>query len=699
MKIPTINVESLKGVDQRIPAPKATAAEMENWRTDWETGGWNNRLGYEKILTSTSTFAPFTTTGRIDSVFLWSERSAALRWLLFETNGVLYIVNYALNQLIQLEANRRRLAVNEAPSTYLPTANGLIIANGQRVRRFNGWPIDLGNSTIPARILELAYVNHGYEAFPPAPSPWAVQYGEDDYNIDVVGGQTTNINANQYQDRGIGTLIDDQEHTFRWKMSFVDQTGSESALSAPSSAVSWTNTGTNDKRKVCTLEIEQGPPGTVARRIYRNKYDDDTYRFVTEIPNNVETVFYDSVPGTALGDEAPEALTPMPCVNARFAANAANCMFFDGGPANPTAIFYSMPGTPGQFSSSDFFYVGGNGGDIQGMAGFYNSVVVFRERQVDVITGVYPDFNIDPLLLDAGGSAPQSTQPVPGFGIVFLADDGVYSLTGGLEGGSEAKINMISQPIQGYIERINKGVVAKSVAVVCRQWKEYQLWVPIDGSSDINIGLIFHYDRKQWTVRTGWPVACVTQTPEGAVIFGHQSGANGNPNLEAGLFVMSATRHMGYLKAGENFVPAGAPTSLYLSRLESLNDSIDKKHLRYVYVNQMSSGSNTTPIQAEADRGAVINVGPSLASQPADRALLPTYTSGLSDEVATWDSSVWTNPLPIDVRYSLVLDGASYMQWRMSTSNDLVLTGYDIGVVLSSTEVIEGRSATTRRPT
>ena len=114
MKIPTINVESLKGVDQRIPAPKATAAEMENWRTDWETGGWNNRLGYEKILTSTSTFAPFTTTGRIDSVFLWSERSAALRWLLFETNGVLYIVNYALNQLIQLEANRRRLAVNEA---------------------------------------------------------------------------------------------------------------------------------------------------------------------------------------------------------------------------------------------------------------------------------------------------------------------------------------------------------------------------------------------------------------------------------------------------------------------------------------------------------------------------------------------------------------------------------------------------------
>ena len=113
----------------------------------------------------------------------------------------------------------------------------------------------------------------------------------------------------------------------------------------------------------------------------------------------------------------------------------------------------------------------------------------------------------------------------------------------------------------------------------------------------------------------------------------------------------------------------------------------------------MTTGSNLSAVQAEADRGLVVNVGPSLASQPADRSLLPTFTSGLSTEVGVWDSSTWAQPVPIDVRYSVVLDGAGYVQFRLSTTNDIVMTGYTLGVVASSTEVIEGRAATTRRPT
>ena len=697
MRASNVKVSFLEGIDQRIPAGKATAAEMENWRSDTQTGGWNNRLGYEKLLTSTSTFAPFTALGRIDSVFCWSQRSAALRWLLVESAGVLYFVNYVRDALMTLESNRPRMAIDSVPTTFVPTTNGLVIANGHRVKRFNGWPIDLKVSSIPAPILSRAYVNHGYELRPPAPRGYDIDKNADDYNQDL-GSSETNAEANPNSDRGLGVLTDDALSEYRWRMSFVDQTGSESALSPPSGAVSWQRAASSG-RKVAALNIETGPPGTVARRLYRTKYNTDTAQFVVEIPNNVERLYYDSVPDGQLGSDAPDHLTPMPSPNARFVALAGNCMFFDGGPANPTAIFYSMPGTPAQFSELDFFVVGGNGGDVQGLAGFYNSVIVFRERQIDVITGSYPDFTIDAMLLDAGGDAPQTTQPVPGHGIVFLSNDGVYSLTGGLEGGSEAKVSVISTPIQQYIQRINRAVSAKSVAVLCRRWKEYQLWVPIDGSSDINIGLIYHYQRKHWTVRTGWPVSCVTSTPEGDVIFGHQAGANGNPDLESGLFVMSAARQMGYLKAGENFVNAEAPNSIYLSRLEDMGESVDKKHLRYVYVNQMTTGSNATPVQAEADRGMLVNTGPSLASQPADRPLLPTYTSGLSSEAAVWDTSNWVQPIPTDVRYSLVLDGAGYVQFRLSTTNDIVMTGYTLGVVASATEVIEGRAATTRRPT
>ena len=106
MNLTKLPVPKIKGIDQRIPAPKGTAAEMDNWRSSWETGGWSNRLGYEKLLTSTSTFSPFTAFGRIDSVFCWSERSAALRWLLMETGGVLYLVNYVRDSVFTIDSTR-----------------------------------------------------------------------------------------------------------------------------------------------------------------------------------------------------------------------------------------------------------------------------------------------------------------------------------------------------------------------------------------------------------------------------------------------------------------------------------------------------------------------------------------------------------------------------------------------------------------
>lgn len=698
MKASNVQVPQLAGIDQRIPAAKATAAEMENWRSDWETGGWTNRLGYEKLLTSTSTFAPFTAFGRIDSVFCWAERSAALRWLLFETGGVLYFVNYRQNFAAQLEAGRRRYALGEPVTSYVPTQGGLIIANGARLKRFNGWCLDL---QVGSPSLQSRYVSHGFDRVPEPPRAYGVQStgtGVPNFTTDLDGSYVTNAVGSLTQDVGLGSRKSGDSNEYTWRVSWVDQTGSESALSAPSGTVRW-DTGTDALGKICAIEIPRGPLGTVARRIYRTGYTDGLYRFVAEVGNNVELLFYDSSPDTLLGGSAPENLTAIPSPSARFAAQAANCLFIDGGPANGLAIFYSMPGTSAQFANEDFVYLGGDGGDITGLAGYYNAVVVFRERQVDVITGVYPDFRVAPLLLDAGGRAPGTTIPVPGHGIVFLADDGVYSMKGGLDGGSEAKVEIISTPIQGYIDRINPSISPSSRAVLCRKWKEYQLWVAIDGASDHNIGLIYHYDRKQWTVRTGWPVASVTSTPDGDVVFGHQAGANGSPNLESGLFVMSEARQMGYVKKEEQFTAAPAPSSMYLSRLESLGDSVDKKHLRYAYVSQMTAGSNTTPVQAEGDRGLVVNVGPSLASQPADRGLLPVYSEGLSTEVALWDSAAWAQPVPVDVRYSLVLDGSGYMQFRLTTSNDVALTGYTLGVVTSTTEVIEGRAATTRRPT
>ena len=166
-------VRSLLGIDQRIPAPPKTAAEMDNWRTDWETGGWSNRVGYEKLFTGQAAFAPFTALGPIDTVYLWSERSTALRWLLFESAGVLYLTNPRRTALLTLQANRRQYALNEARTSYVPHPLGLIIANGNRVMRFSGWPLDLGVAAISANVLPYVIKPHGDDTRPPAPKPSA----------------------------------------------------------------------------------------------------------------------------------------------------------------------------------------------------------------------------------------------------------------------------------------------------------------------------------------------------------------------------------------------------------------------------------------------------------------------------------------------------------------------------------------------
>tara|TARA_R110000850_G_scaffold178053_4_gene303978 strand:- start:99 stop:1682 length:1584 start_codon:yes stop_codon:yes gene_type:complete len=525
-----------------------------------------------------------------------------------------------------------------------------------------------------------------------------VQNGPDNFNIDLDGGISI-ANANRSQDVGLGALTTDtgQENSYRWRQSWLDETGSESALSAPSTAVNWFDTASNINGKVVPVGVAPGPAGTIARRVYRTAFSDETYRLVAEIPNNIERLYYDSVPDSQLGAAAPTTLTVMPAPSARYAAMVANCAFFDGGPHNPMALFYSRPGAPAEFDVSDFVYMDGVGGDITGLAGYYNALLIYRENRVDVLTGSYPNFRVSTLLTDAGARAPQSGQPVPGYGTMFLADDGVYSFTGGMEGGSVSAAKRLSDPIQGFIRRITPAAAASAEGVVCRKWKEYQLWVSIDGSTDKNIGLIFHYDTGQWTVRTGWPVGCVTSAPDGDVIFGHSTGASGSADLEGGLFVMSEARQMGYEKKGDVFVDSPPPSSVYLSKLESLQDPANKKHLRYVHLLAMVTGSNTQAVTAEADRGALVNTAAALTTQPSDRNLQPTFSFGISNEQGVWDTAIWQNPLPVDIRYSVVLDGAGYMQFRLSTVNDMVLTGYTLGIVQSRTEVIEGRGPTTRR--
>ena len=132
-------------------------------------------------------------------------------------------------------------------------------------------------------------------------------------------------------------------------------------------------------------------------------------------------------------------------------------------------VYYSVPGAPDQFRALDFFNVGtGNAGDVKALKAFYDNLIVFRERGIDIITGdPLNGFVYTPFVRGYGCKSPNAVVEVPGIGLMFLSDDGIYVLNGGLKGGEKLTINKISKELQEVFDRMNTSMLHKSC--VCFQ--------------------------------------------------------------------------------------------------------------------------------------------------------------------------------------------------------------------------------------
>jgi hypothetical protein len=77
------------------------------------------------------------------------------------------------------------------------------------------------------------------------------------------------------------------------------------------------------------------------------------YYLVAEIKNNTDKSYVDYTPDQFLLNLSPSAADSVifPCPGARFAATFKNCLFLDGGQADPTRIYYSNPLSPDTFGA------------------------------------------------------------------------------------------------------------------------------------------------------------------------------------------------------------------------------------------------------------------------------------------------------------------------------------------------------------
>jgi len=731
--------KEILGIDEGLQPIENSSFKLVNWTVDVKSKGWDNRIGYESLVPSVekrSNWAGFQNGGPVNSVYFWNTHQGAKSWLLYEqafadivtktfpadANANMKLHYWKGNTLQNAVVdNQRSVQANDELYThYNPIGKNLVILSG------NGRPLKFDG---------VKAVTLGFLEAPNPPIPWGVN--GDGLNF-AIADQTvipiTPHSFNMDKSYGVGSATAFDENRYRYKVSFIMDNGSESPLSSASIHTYWETFSNaapayaifNDRRVAIYLEnVPLGPDGCIARKIYRTKNltDGDTieeiYYYCDTITNNNETNYVDYTKDTRLGSVAPDddASILFPAPSTRFSATFKNCLFLDGGQADPTRIYYSQPLKPDQFRALDFFDVGSrSGGDITGLFTYYNNLLVFRENAIDLVRGdVLTGFTISPFVQGIGTRALHSVALIPEAGVIFLSPDGVFLIAGGLDGGSEMTCTKISGPIVNTISRISKSMIAKASGAYSEKWREYHVYFSADGSPVNNLGLVFHMEKKSWSVREGFPVGCLTVDARGELIFGHNVGQTvgapfptaGMVPAETGLFFISRCRNAGhtfiYNPAVGN-TPAfytiqekGPPVSTWIGANLNFGIGQIKKHVKQVYLNCFTEGSNTYNVFYNKDwdyNYTQSNFGLAQRPEYVEQNFYNASTGkfvyspplNVNQIVAKWEIPFYTQ-----LKFPVANMAASTFSVGIQTSNDFILIDYSLEFNASGTETKAAR--------
>lgn len=710
--------EPLTGLNEQEPPEGLSAQELVNFRVEPQTMGWDSRIGWEPYYTAVTTeedntWGPFDQVGPIHSVFYWTTRAGAKNHLVYESdyfqpNVKTRLWTYQGNpaESIIFDDDRRVLAPNQAGTNYEPYGRYLIILNGRDK------PIIWDG--IKQRTL-------GFQQRPSPPNPWEVEAVAGTVTVDKTNSfvrplpdSSLVVETSQVIDweiqYGLGSQTENEINSYRYKVTWVYENGSESPISPRSNPTTWTSQSQGFKYFVWLDNIPRGPDGVIARRIYRTKNlgssptavntdkqtEEEVYYFLDQIDNNNDETYYDTTPDSRLGSLAPrdDHSIVFPARTARFAATYKNCLFLDGGEGEGGVVYYSVPGSPDQYKALDFFNVGtGNAGDVTALKAYYDNLLVFRERGIDIITGdPINGFVYTPFIRGYGAKSHNSVVEVPTMGMMFLSDDGIYLLRGGLKGGADLQLQKMTQHLQETFDRMNTAMLHKACAAYSPKWKEVHFYFPTDGNTEIKDGVVFHLDKGTFSKREGFPVSCITVDEHGEFIFGTPYGrttVNLRNNIQ-GLFWISRSRHNGtfYQGSGESGrvrIQDQPPTFTYWSAEQQFGFDGVEKAPKYLYLKLLMRGNNKFIVECykNQDIKNPIDLGGGY-TQPSDEEAQKVFNNpaitidAVPDDYALFDVAVWEKPSVMYLRYDVACGSVNSFSFKLRGTADITLCGYAI---------------------
>lgn len=689
MKNESFTVPLLKGISEQEPQLQDSLSELENWRTDTISNGWTNTLGYERYFLYRNDYVPFTN-DKVDSLFYYTKHQGALDSIIIEQGGTLsQVFDFdSLPKLRTISNNRTIPSANEINTQYYQYGRFLFCTNGYDA------PMKFVAKVVTGEASSDSIVVYpiGFGQKPTAPQVWGIET-----DITLTAGTTGDVasmwrSANNKYDKGLGSTTSGDTNKYRYKVAFISNTGSQSPLSDASGIVSWTTPAT-EYRYIIPVEITTGEKGIIARVIYRTtnmgSSTDEIYYYVATIPNNTETMFFDDVSDNSLGAQAPSESDSIlfPANKPRYITSYKDCLFIDGGINNNTTLFYSKPNRPDQYELLNYVNIdSNNGGGVTGLFSYFNFLLVFREYAIDIIGGDYPNFISTNLVRYIGTSATNTICSIYNLGIIFLSSDGVYIVSGNLQYGSSPDVTKISTPIQNTINRINTDCLAKASATYSYKHKEWVCFVPIDGETHNTLAIVFHTDRQQWSIRTGFPASNVITNKSGDIIFGHNQDTTAPQ--ECGLFVISDRRALGSTLGESGFTYNDPPTSIMRSAWLDMGDASYKKKVHYVYLLVATGGDQSVAMTYYTDYqyNSPTTTPTQTKIQVSDIPSQNTYDNVYLDTGKYWEERLYTA-----IRFDVHSKACSFFQWEIQTTKDMIVVGYMIDYTANGQKNIVGK--------
>lgn len=484
---------------------------------------------------------------------------------------------------------------------------------------------------------------------------------------------------------GYGLGHTNTEATYSYRVSFLNERGQESPMSN-SEMIEFNNPA--GKRHLITIKLPLGPPGTVARRIYRTQNQRDIgglrrdiafgreFYLLEEIQDNISTIFTDFKSDLDLGSLNSQDQYGLWSSRFNRIATFKNTLFL----ANTfeSRIRFSEPRQPEEIPIDNEINIGdSNAGEVVAMYSTKNALIVFKSRGIYLVKGnPVNGFFAQTLTKDVGCIASKSIREIPNLGLIFLAQDGFYMLKGALENtGTITEIVRLGQPIEDIFSILNTSSAKSCRSVINHRDKEYWLAAPIQGEVTPSVLFKFHYEIGDWSVSKNFKVNDI------AISEDHRNyvyiASSDTTATYKGLYVYSRA----YTSKGEHSV-----SPLY--KTVHISPKSMYEHFEILRVNPLviGYGDNDLEMNFRTNRDLSTAYTSNLSrdqERPLEDLNAPKYGE------ATWDgTSTWWHLRPIPLRYDITTmhkGPVSEIQFDFSpTGSRVQIIGFELELRIGS---------------